>query len=197
MDNDNIVSELGLIVARIIATLESTKLYRLKSTLAEQPEISEKQIKSLLDSLISASKIFPVRVNYDIPLREAIRLGRFGFLDDNINERNFPTKYFGLANVDIRIIVFENIKSFEDVLMELDKMGLRAANLYELLALRARADSGEYYLAYDTVFALGSVGKEKRGVPYFECDNDGDESLDICLEYAWRSNYCGFAAVGK
>ena len=109
---------------------------------------------------------FRVRVNYDLSVKEAVSAGKYDWENDDINDKNFPSKRSGLAQIDIRLVHFNKDMSSEDVLKELDKMGLRPAELPELLALGAEyPDEQRKY----PIVALGSVWRGWGGSRVVPC----------------------------
>ena len=109
---------------------------------------------------------FRVRVNHDLSVKEAVSAGKYDWENDDINDKNFPSKRSGLAQIDIRLVHFNKDMSSEDVLKELDKMGLRPAELPELLALGAEyPDEQRKY----PIVALGSVWRGWGGSRVVPC----------------------------
>lgn len=139
--------------------------------------------------------VFRVLVNYDLSVKEAIEAGKYDWKNGDINDKNFPFKRFGSAEIDIRLVHFNKDMSSEDVLKELDKMGLRPAELPELLALGAECpDEQRKY----PIVALGSVRQRWHSgyVPDLWLDSVGRSLGLSCFELDWRA-HCRFAAVGK
>ena len=140
--------------------------------------------------------IFRLQVNYDLSVREAIMAGNYDWKNGDINGKNFSSKRSSSALIDIRLVHFNKDMSFEDVLKELNKMGLRPAKLPELLALGAEcpAEQRKY-----PVVALGSVWQDwfgGRSVAYLLGD-DGERGLGLgCFDGGWGGG-CRFAAVCK
>ncbi|MEK7462895.1 MAG: hypothetical protein AAB621_00825, partial [Patescibacteria group bacterium] len=62
---------------------------------------------------------FRVRVNHDLSVKEAVSAGKYDWENDDINDKNFPSKRSGLAQIDIRLVHFNKDMSSEDVLKEL------------------------------------------------------------------------------
>ena len=140
--------------------------------------------------------IFRLQVNYDLNVKEAIKAGKYDWENDDINDKNFLSKRSGSALIDIRLVHFNKDMSFEDVLKELNKMGLRPAKLPELLALGAEcpAEQRKY-----PVVALGSVWQDSLGDRSVPClDRPGSErGLGLCcFEGDWGASF-RFAAVCK
>lgn len=139
---------------------------------------------------------FRIQVDYDLSVEKAVKAGKYNWEDDDINDKNFPSKHSGSAEIDIQLIHFNKGMSSEDVLKELDKMGLRPAELPELLALGAKYP---YEQRKYPIIALGSVWRDLDG----DCDvsylGGGGSERELYLIYFGHalSACCRFAAVGK
>ncbi|HUC01582.1 MAG TPA: hypothetical protein VMA75_01625 [Candidatus Paceibacterota bacterium] len=137
-----------------------------------------------------------VTVNYDLSVKDAIAAGRYDWKNDDITAKNFPSKRKGTADLEIILVKFDDAMSSEGILRELDKQGLRAAELPELLAF------GEKYPDVQREFpvvALGSVWRGSvgnRGVPYLRGYAGKRYLLLDWFGLGWGS-LCRFAAVRK
>ena len=139
---------------------------------------------------------FRISVNYDLKLEAAIEAGKYDWKNNGIKDKNFPSKRSGSALVDIRLVHFNKDMSSEDVLKELDKMGLRSAELPELLALGAEYPNEQRKYP---VVALGSVWQFWGGHRYVAYLNGHDDKrkLDLLFfSHRWFG-LCRFAAVSK
>jgi hypothetical protein len=137
-----------------------------------------------------------VTVNYDLSVKDAIAAGSYDWKNDDITAKNFRSLRTGTADLEIILVKFDDAMSFEDVFRELDKQGLRAAELPELLAF------GEKYPDVQRRFwvvALGSVWQSSDGgryVPFLVRHADGRGLYLGCFDDKWNSNY-RFAAIRK
>ena len=73
--------------------------------------------------------IFPVAVNYDLPVEEAIQAGGYQAVHAGIASKNFPSTKKGQAEVEIVLVRFDRRMASEEVVRELAEEGLRAAEL--------------------------------------------------------------------
>lgn len=92
-------------------------------------------------------------VEYEMSVKDAVKLGRYDKTDSNITAENFPTNRTG-ADIVMKLVHFNTVVSSKDVLSELYKMGYRPAELHELLTF------GQMYPDVQRGFpvvALGSV----------------------------------------
>ena len=138
-------------------------------------------------------------VDYGRSVKDGVKAGRY---EGNINPdivfaANFPTEREGTAEVEMELIHFDRDISTEEVLRELDRMGYRPADIYELLAL------GEKYRGVQlgvTVVALGSVWFDGKAdyVPFISFGNER-RRLGLCPKYTWwdKEGRERFAAVKK
>ena len=139
---------------------------------------------------------YRVTVNYDLPVETAVTNGKYNRFDKDITSEHFPTKCSGITSLDIEIIPFNRVITSADAIAELDTMGLRPAELHELLAL------GEQYPDLQREFpvvALGSVWCDLYGFRLVAVlfGGGGLRSLGLYwFEVGWGAG-CRFAAVRK
>ncbi|MCL5733909.1 MAG: hypothetical protein M1334_04670 [Patescibacteria group bacterium] len=142
--------------------------------------------------------IFTLEVNYDLSVEEAIKAGRYDHYDGNINGYNFPSSRKGKAEIEIILLHFNHRGDIgaDEVFREMEKQGLRAAELPELLAFGAKYNKVQCKFP---VAALGSVWENIRrhdvavlyGKPF------GARHLERgCLESSWYP-FFRFAAIRK
>lgn len=147
-------------------------------------------------TLVAVGSIFHIRVNYNLRLEVAIKAGNYDWENDYIDDNNFPPKRSGSAKLDIRLIHFNKDMSSEDVLKELDKMGLRPIELPELLAFGvAYPDEQRKY----PVVALGSFLRDGGIDGDVAClsGDAGERALGLdFFDGGWYAD-CRFAAVSK
>lgn len=145
----------------------------------------------------SAIVTYPVTVLYGLSLEEMVKRGRYDWVNEHITQTNFPRpKRRKQKGAVIELIKFDKAMESDDVIAELDKMGLRPATIEELLAF------GEMYPDVQREFpvvALGSVASigGHRRVPYLSRYGSGRD-LDLLLW--WGSRWYAlsrFAAVRK
>ena len=197
-----IVSGMGIGMSILTALMEKAKkrglpeeaIHRLATP--EGDALLDKFVNMLAEASGAIADIFRVQVNYDLKLEAAIRAGNYDWKNNDINDKNFPSKRSGSAELDIRLVHFNKNMSSEDVLMELDKMGLRPAELQELLAFGAKyPDEQRKY----PIVVLGSVWRSLSGHRLVACLSVGDGKRELNLFYygdGWGED-CRFAAVRK
>jgi len=139
---------------------------------------------------------FPVTVNYDLSVQEAIEAGKYQAVHADINAKNFPSTRSGQAALEIVLVRFEQRMKSEDVLQELDKEGLRAAELPEFLAFGAKYPDVQRKFS---IAGLGSVWRDRKGYRNVPCLYEASEGRYLDLHWwddAWYS-YSRFAATRK
>ena len=143
-----------------------------------------------------AGNTYPVTVNYGLSVEDAVKLGRYDWVNSDIASKDFPTERKGADKVAVELIHFNHYISTKNALNELDKMGYRPAELHELLAFGAKHPDVQREFP---IAALGSVWRfrsGRRGVPCL--DGYGSERL---LHLRWLGDgwyeLCRFAAVRK
>jgi hypothetical protein len=163
------------------------------------PQKLRRALQDAIDGKFDVTSVvqqYLVTVNYDLSVKDAITAGRYDWKNDNITAKNFRSLRTGKADLEIILVKFDDAVSSEDVLRELDKQGLRAAELPELLAF------GEKYPDVQREFpvvALGSVWRYSDGLRFVPClDRDASRRRLSRDWYGdrWHSFY-RFAAVRK
>ena len=144
------------------------------------------------------SVLYPVIVIYGASVEEMVKLGQYGWSNEDITSNNFPTNREGTIDVVVELIHFGLHAVTDEALRELDGMGYRPAELHELLAFGAKYPDIQREFP---VVALGSVWQDPCGshyAPVLFVDVDGSRRrLGLGLtEYGWASDF-RFAAVRK
>lgn len=145
---------------------------------------------------------FTVTVDYDSRLESMIEDGQYHWKNPDITAKNFPIDSKGKVETRIDLVDLVQFKPHarsDEILRELDRLGMRPATLPELLALGATypEKQREFWIV-----ALGSVGRDKYGFPCFPClcsevwsDMPTRERyLSLQDEFGWGPGY-RFAAV--
>lgn len=139
--------------------------------------------------------VYSLTVDYSCSIEDAVKAGNYDWKNRDINSRNFPTKKSGIAEVDVELLHFNRDMSMEEVLAELDKRGLRPAELHELLKLEEKFPNLQRKFP---IIALGSVWRSPggaRGCPYL-----GRVRFKRGLNLTWIGSSwdgCRFAAIRK
>jgi hypothetical protein len=139
---------------------------------------------------------FPVAVNYDLSLEEAIAAGDYQAVNADISAKNFSWTRTGKADVEIVLVRFDQRMTSENVIRELDEEGLRAAELPELLAFGAGYPEVQRKFS---VVGLGSVWRDRKGYRNVPCLYAASEGRYLDLHWwddGWYT-YSRFAALRK
>ncbi len=140
--------------------------------------------------------IYRLIVNYDQPITDAIAAGKYDWVNNDITQKNFPTNRSGKAEVEIELVHFNRVVSTKEALAELDKRGLRPAELHELLAFGANHPELQREFP---IIGLASVWQDSYGsrfCPYLFWSGSERYLRLFWLGSGW-SVYCRFAAVRK
>ncbi len=139
---------------------------------------------------------YSISVNYNQSMEEAIRAGNYDWYNDDITSKHFPTERSGRHKVEVELVHFGRDMSTNNVLAELDKCGLRPAELHELLAFGAKYPEIQ---RESPIIALGSVWQYSSVDDYCPCLSWGGSGRDLDLGWVGRdwSSGCRFAAVRK
>jgi hypothetical protein len=139
---------------------------------------------------------YPLSVDYERSVEDAVKLGRYDWANPDITSKNFPTKRTGTAEIVVELIHFNRVVSTDEALRKLGRMGYRPADLHELLAF------GEKYPEVQREFpvvALASVWHYRlsfRYVPYLSRYSSKRNLYLNWIKNNWNE-LCRFAAVRK
>lgn len=140
--------------------------------------------------------VFPIIVNYDLSLGEAIQAGDYQAVHGRITPANFPSTQHGQSELNVVLVRFECRMRSEDVIRELEKEGLRAVELPEFLAFGAKYPDVQRKFS---IAGLGSVWQDRKGYRNVPCLYEASEGRYLDLHWwddGWYS-YTRFAAVPK
>ncbi len=158
--------------------------------------------RSIVELIVKARKevkgLFRVTVDYSQTLEQMIATGKYDWKNPDITAKHFPvsSSKSGTEEMAIELIKFDRDMQSDDVVCELDKMGLRPADLPELLAFGAKYPEKQHEFP---IIALGSVWQGWDGnrlVPYLDSDSGGRNLGTDFFGSRWDSLY-RFAAVRK
>ncbi len=105
-----------------------------------------------------------VTVDYDRPLSNALAAGKYGFVDHDICEQNFPVTRHGRIALDMIRVKFLWRATTDEVLAYFEQRQLRAADLPELLEFLEQYPhlDRERWTETRYVVALGSVFNDRN-----------------------------------
>ncbi|MEK7651724.1 MAG: hypothetical protein AAB351_00730 [Patescibacteria group bacterium] len=139
---------------------------------------------------------FLVLINYGRNLADMIKAGNYRYVNENITEKNFPFTRKGEVSTEIVLVHFDREMESDVVLVELDKLGLRAAILPESLAFGETHPEEQRKFPIICLGSLWTSADGDRRVPYLDGWGGGRElNLDF-FEDRWDGR-CRFAAVRK
>jgi hypothetical protein len=163
---------------------------------AQGDVLIDKIADAIADKPRKPGDVFPLSVNYDLPLAEAVDAGKYQGVHSSITNQNFPSKRHGQAQLDIILVRYDRRMTSEEVLSELDKDGLRPAELPEFLAFGAEYPEVQRRFS---VVGLGSVWKDRKGYRNVPCLYEASEARYLDLHWwddGWYS-HSRFAAIRK
>ena len=126
-------------------------------------------------------------VNYNQPLTEAIKEGKYDEVNNNINSKNFPSTQKGRQEVKLVLVHSNKPVSSEETKLFGKQYGLRPANLFELLRLGAKYSGSQRHI----VVGLGSIWFDSgyEFVPIL-CGSVDRRVLDLdCVMDDWNEDY--------
>lgn len=142
--------------------------------------------------------VYPVTVNYDLSVEEAVALGKYDHVFPNeVSSKHFKTERNGIAELKITLVCIEENLMTKEIPEKLDQLGYRPAELHELLAFGAKYPDVQRRFP---IVALGSIWQESpiihRSIPWICRDGDG-RALGLCSLQAYWCGRNHFAAVHK
>lgn len=168
----------------------------LKVVQTEGDGLLEKVADVMTAAASRARETFPVTVNYDLSVEEAVTAGEYQGVNSAITSKNFPSSYRGQAQLLIQLIRFDRRMTSENVLEELERESLRPAALPEFLAFGATYPEVQRKFS---VVGLGSVWCDRKGYRNVPCLYTASEGRYLDLHWwddGWYS-YSRFAAFRK
>ncbi len=168
----------------------------LRVATAQGDRLLDKFADVMVEAASKRRDIFPVAVNYDLSVEEAIQAGDYQAVHSDITSKNFPSTRRGQTELEIMLVRFDRRMASEDVVRELDEEGLRAAELPEFLAFGAKYPDVQRKFS---VVGLGSVWRDRKGYPNVPCLYTASEGRYLDLHWwddGWYS-YSRFAAIRK
>ena len=166
----------------------------LRVAAAQGDGLLEKFADVMAEAARKPHDLFPVTVNYDLSVEAAIEAGNFQAVHADISSKNFPSQRSGQANLELVLVRFEHRMRSEDVILELEKEGLRAAALPEFLAFGAKYPDIQRKFS---IAGLGSVWPDRKGYRNVPCLYEASEGRYLDLHWwddGWYS-YTRFAAI--
>ena len=161
---------------------------------AQGDSLLDKFADVMVEAANKRRDMFPVEVNYDLSVEEAIQAGDYQAVHSEITSKNFPGTRKSRADLEIMLVRFDHRMTSEGVLRELQNEGLRAAELPELLAFGAKYPDVQRQFS---VVGLGSVWRDRKGYRNVPCLYTASEGRYLDLHWwddGWYS-YSRFAAI--
>jgi len=140
---------------------------------------------------------FPVVVNYDQTVKDMVKAGKYDWSGSlsQVTSDNFPINHRAAGTVEIMLVHFHRHMGWNEAIGELDKMGLRPAELPELLAIGATYPEKQREFP---IIALGSACCGQQWFPSLDYHNwdDWGRTLNVGNFPESNLNY-RFAAARK
>lgn len=139
--------------------------------------------------------VFPVTVNYDLSVESLVAHGKYDLKNDSINSKNFQTERKGTQTITLEPVHLNQTLTSEEVLKELEKRGLRPAELHELLSFGIQYPNEQRNYP---IMALASVWRDWwRGSQHVAFLNGSGDKRGLYLGWLGGRWYegCRFLAV--
>lgn len=123
------------------------------------------------------------------PLQQLIADNNLSYVYSGIMDENFPLVEF--SETDLKVFHFYRFISSEEAIIEMEKEGYRAANIYELLTWNKTNEEDRFFVALGSFIQRSDV----RDVPCLDLSDE--RMLDL---FSWNGNWNGgfrFLAVKK
>src|SRR3989344_871017 len=164
-----VISGMGVATAILTNLVEMVKrfggleedIYLL--VIPEGTSLMEQFAKMVVEAGRKARNTFKITVDYSQPLAEAIKAGKYDWVNENITREHFPKTREGKKEVAVALLHFGKAISSDEAFAEIKKQGCRAAVLEELLALGAAQPELQRQFP---IIALGSVWSGPGGLRF-------------------------------
>lgn len=197
-----IISALGVlmtIISELVALVrqfggQDEDIHRLATP--EGRSALEQVARLIVETGRKTRSAFHLLVNHDRSVEDGVRAGHYDWSNSNITSSHFPSNRKGSEEVDVHLVHFNQVMSTDQVLAELDKVGLKPADHNHALAF------GEKFPDVQRQFPIVFLGSSWRGpVGGHDCvclDRDGaGRGLGLrWIDGDWGGR-CRFAAVSK
>ncbi|OGZ00245.1 MAG: hypothetical protein A2945_04425 [Candidatus Liptonbacteria bacterium RIFCSPLOWO2_01_FULL_52_25] len=97
----------------------------------------ERIVRSPGRGIVQEKRKFPVTVNYDLTIEQAVAAGTYFSVDPDLTSKQFPRTRRGVESVDIALVCFADEVGSDAAARELEGFSFRSANVRELLAFGA------------------------------------------------------------
>ena len=151
-------------------------------------------MKNNLKNKSKESNLFPLKVNHNRTIESLVKVGKYDWSHIDISSELFPTKRKGISNITIELIHFSSRKSTKQVLQEINKNGLRPANIKEILTFGATYPKEQIKCP---IVAIGSMWVGSCGGHFVPCLRAGSKGRYVDLYWfggIWDTYY-RFAVV--
>jgi hypothetical protein len=146
-------------------------------------------LQKLIEGKSFSPKILKLFIISSLSLSDCIALGKYDWVNDHINEKNFPTKTKRDYEVEYRIFHLNKYISSESAIAEMEKEGFKPGNILELLKF---GDNQPELQRQFPIVALGSVWRnanDGRIVPVLDYVG-GKRKLDLYrFGHDWLDRY--------
>lgn len=161
------------------------------------PESVSRGLQDLIEGrFVNNGVFYAITVNYDRSVEDGVRAGHYDCSNPDITSCHFPSSRKGMAEQKIVLVHFNREIGSDEAIRELDKQGLRSAELPELLAFGAKYPDVQREFP---VVALGSVWQSPDGNR--NCASLHRLSDERALSLHWLAlgwgSHCRFAALSK
>ncbi len=128
-----------------------------------------------VESSEASLETYTVEVDYDLSLEEAIKAGKYDHVGTDFTLDKYPSVQKGKGPVEMFFVKVEKQLVTDEVVMELEKRGLRPATVPELLALGAAKPELQ---RESQIMIIGSLGPEGVILIPYLGEEDGRRFLD-------------------
>ena len=161
----------------------------LRVAAAQGDQLLDKFADAIAQAARKPRETFPLTVNYDLPVEEAIAAGDYQAVNADISTKNFSWAERGKAELEVTLVRFDQRMSSEMVIRGLEEEGLRPAELPELLAFGAAYPEVQRQFS---VAGLGSVWRDRKGDRNVPCLYAASEGRYLDLHW-WDDGWYTFS----
>jgi hypothetical protein len=161
----------------------------------KEVDMASEMVKSIASAEEVHVRVVTTMVNYEVVINGVGMAGKCNVGSRDITSVNFPTTRSGALNINLHVVAFGRSVRSDQAIDRLDEMGLRAAEIHELLAL----GESQQELPEGIIIALGSSWESYKGYRVVPCILVSNVRADVFLaglDSQWHEGRF-FAAVSK
>lgn len=141
--------------------------------------------------------LYPVRIDYHLPLAKMIALGNYQLVDSDILPFNFPLTETGQMDANLAIFLFDRHISSIEVIAEMNREDYDPTRIEHLLAFGAKYPEIQRQFPISALGSIWQISINLSMTPTLRVSGDNWRSLKLDYSnYIWKE-VRGFLAVER